>query len=150
MKNIVTTIIIFCFLGCKTEYQDDKMIFSTQNVPNNSPLEFMEHLIPSDKLIHKGIFNPELNEYYYTLSDKDFKQFDVYVIKKIDHNWSNPEIAFFNSKFSEHGMSFDPTGNSIYFSSTRPTGVEGVSKTWHLWKSDRIEDKWQELRPDHP
>ena len=144
MKNIVITIIVFGILGCKTETQDDKMVFSTQNVSNNSPMEFMEHLIPNDKLIHKGVFNPELNEYYYTLSDKEFKQFDVFVIKKIDQKWSNPELAFFNSSFSDHGMNFNPSGTSIYFSSTRPTGYEGVSNTWHIWKSDRIGGKWQE------
>jgi len=144
MKNIVTTIIIFCYLACKTQTQDDKMIFSAQNVPNDSPLEFMEHLIPKDKLIHKGVFSPDLNDYYYTLSDQEFKQFDVYVIRKIENKWSNPELAFFNSENNEHGMSFDPMGTTVYFSSTRPTGYEGVSETWHLWKSDRIGDKWQE------
>lgn len=144
MKNIVITIAVLCFLGCKTKTQDDQMIFNTENIPSESPIEFMEHLIPQDKLIHKGVFNPDLNEYYYTLSDEGFTQFDVYVIKKMDDTWSNPKMAFFNTEFSEHGMSFDPTGNSIYFSSTRPTGHERLSETWQIWKSDRIGDKWKE------
>jgi len=106
------------------------------------PIAFKEEFTPPGTLIHRGVFSPDLNEYYYTISDKQFEQFDVYVVKKVVAKWSAPQKAFFNSKYSEHGMSFSPDGNSLYFSSTRPTNIDGVSATWHIWKSERIGEEW--------
>ena len=120
------------------------MDFLTDKVPSIMPIEFMDYHIPEGMIIHKGIFSPDLSEYYYTLSDREFKQFDVYVIRKIAQKWSDPEPVFFNSNFSEHGMSFSPDGASIYFSSTRPTNIEGIPDTWHIWRSDKIEEQWNE------
>ena len=48
------------------------------------------------------------------------------MIKKVDGIWSSPKEAFFNSDYSEHGMSFSPDGNTMYFSSTRPTNIDSV------------------------
>lgn len=118
--------------------------FLTEVIPGDNPIEFRESFVPDDKLIHKGIFSPDLEEYFYTISDKGFERFDVYVIKKCDGKWSEPEKAFFNSKYSEHGMSFSPDGNTIYFSSTRPTNSKGIPETWHIWRSDKVAGKWSE------
>ncbi len=118
------------------------MIFLTKIIPSETPISFKEDLIPNDQLIHKGIFSPDLKQYYYTISDKGFKQFNVYVISKLKESWSAPQEAFFNSDFNEHGMSFSPDGNSVYFSSTRPTNIDTIPKTWHIWKSDKINGEW--------
>jgi Tol biopolymer transport system component len=120
------------------------MRFLTEKIPFDTPIEFKGNLTPNDKLIHKGIFSPDLEEYYYTLSDTDFEQFDVYMIKKLNGIWSNPQKAFFNSEYSEHGMAFSPDGNSLYFSSTRPTNIKGVLETWHIWKSNKVNGRWSE------
>lgn len=119
------------------------MQFLTEEIPNNIPLEFKQNLVPKNKLIHKGIFSPNLKEYYYTISDNNFEKFEVFVIKNNNGNWSEPKKAFFSSRYNEHGMSFSPDGNSVYFSSTRPTNIEGVSETWHIWKSNRISGEWK-------
>lgn len=110
--------------------------------PGNDPIPFMEELTPANTLIHKGIFSPDLNAYYYTLSDAGFAQFDVYVIRKQGGEWSAPEKAFFNSEFSDHGMSFSPDGSALYFSSTRPTKIDSIPKTWHIWKSTKTDVGW--------
>ena len=120
------------------------MQFLTEEIPNNKPIEFKQHLIPENKLIHKGIFSPDLQEYYYTISDKNFEKFEIFVIEKKHKNWSAPKKAFFNSKYNEHGMSFSPNGNTLYFSSTRPINIDGIVQTWHIWKSDKINGKWTE------
>ena len=132
------------FLCCKNETENTKMQFLTEEIPNNIPIEFKQNLIPQNKLIHKGIFSPNLQEYYYTISDKKFENFEVFVIEKNKENWSDPNKAFFNSKHNEHGMSFSPNGNTLYFSSTRPVNIVGVVPTWHIWKSDKINEKWNE------
>ncbi|WP_432412492.1 hypothetical protein [Rasiella sp. SM2506] len=120
------------------------MQFLNEEIPNNIPLEFKQNIVPKNKIIHKGIFSPDLKEYYYTISDNDFKNFEVFAVKNTNGIWSNPKKAFFSNTYNEHGMSFSPDGTSIYFSSTRPTNVEGVSETWHIWKSDKVNGAWKE------
>lgn len=143
-KLKIILLVTICFLSCKKETENTKMKFSIEKVPNNIPIEFKQNLIPKNKRIHKGIFSPDLKEYYYTISDKDFENFEVYVIKKNSENWSKPEKAFFNSKYNEHGMSFSPSGNTLYFSSTRPVAIDGIHQTWHIWKSDKVDGEWKE------
>jgi Tol biopolymer transport system component len=138
---LLFTIIV---LSCKNENDNTKIQFLTDEIPSNIPFEFKQNIVPENKLIHKGIFSPDLKEYYYTISDKSFEKFEVFVIKKNSGNWSEPKKAFFSSKYDEHGMSFSPDGNSIYFSSTRPTNIEGVFETWHIWKSEKINGEWKE------
>lgn len=143
-KSLITLLLSISFLSCKNETDAIKMKFLTEKVPKNIPIEFKSVLIPNNKLVHKGIFSPDFKEYYYTISDKNFQNFEVYTIKKGKKSWSQPVKAFFNSKYDEHGMSFAPNGNIIYFSSTRPTNIDSVSTTWHIWKSEKINGNWNE------
>lgn len=110
-------------------------------VPVTSP-QHIPLLIPEDQIIHRGIFSPDQNEYYYTLSDKNFENFDIKYIKKVNQKWSVPQNAFINSGFNDHGMSFSPDGKYLYFSSTRPVTQSGKSNTWHIWRSEKINNKW--------
>lgn len=143
MNRLYFILIVICFFSCTSTIESEKERYLTDGIPTDLPIAFKENLTPKDKLIHKGIFSPDFKEYYYTISDKAYKQFNVYVIKKQNGNWSTPEKTFFNSVYSEHGMSFSPDGNSIYFSSTRPTNIVGIPETWHIWKSDKIDGNWQ-------
>lgn len=143
MRKFSTFIfLIAVLLSCKTEIENSKTKFLVDEIPNGIPIDFKQKIIPKNKLIHKGTFSPNLEEYYYTISDKNYEQFNVYVIKKYNGKWSEPNNAFFDSKYNEHGMSFSPDGNSIYFSSTRPVNIDGIPSTWHIWKSDKTNGKW--------
>ncbi len=118
--------------------------YLTELAPTNNPIPYKPELIPNGMLVHRGIFSPDLEEYYYTISDKDFKKFKVKVVKKENGKWSDPKDAFFTSIYNEHGMSFSPDNKYIYFSSTRPVNKEGVLDTWHIWRSKNINGKWTE------
>lgn len=142
MKELALILITLCSIGCKPVDENLKMQFLEKVIPDNTPVAFKQHLSPSGKLIHKGIFSPDLEEYYYTISDTSFEQFDIYLIKKLNDHWTEPEKAFFNSQYSEHGMSFSADGLSVYFSSTRPTNLENTSETWHIWKSENVDGVW--------
>ncbi|MDF1695328.1 MAG: hypothetical protein P1U56_05835 [Saprospiraceae bacterium] len=108
------------------------------------PMDFKPELTPENKIIHRGVFTPSLDAYYYTLSNKDFTQFEVWVIQRVNNAWTSPKKAFFDTKYDEHGMSFSSDGQTIYFASTRPVGIEGVPHTWHIWKSERKDNIWTE------
>jgi len=109
---------------------------------NYEPQPFMPNLLEEDKLIHKGILSPNNETYLYTESLRNFTRFEVKQIQKEGNKWSKPQKAFFNTKYDEHGMSFSSNGNYLYFSSTRPTNIEGIPNTWHLWMSEKINTQW--------
>lgn len=142
MNKFIAIIFLLILFGCSTENERAKLKFLIEEIPHDTPLEFKSEIIPDNKIIHKGIFSPDLEEYYYTISDKNFENFEVLKIYKNKGAWSEPEKAFFNSKYDEHGMSFSPDGNTIYFSSTRPVNIVGIHSTWHIWKSDKINGQW--------
>ncbi|MFD2588745.1 MULTISPECIES: TolB family protein [Croceitalea] len=144
-KALVKFYILFLFLlvgACVPENKNT--LYTLEQSPNHFPIDFKSELVPEGKIIHRGIFSPDLKEYYYTVSDTNFGNFQVYIIHSLNHGWSEPELAFFNSQYNEHGMSFSPDGNTLYFSSTRPIPMEGVSATWHLWKSEKLNGRWSE------
>ena len=114
-------------------------------LPTEGPSILFEHLIPEGKMIHQGVFSIDLQSYYYTISDKEFKQFDVFEIHQFNGKWTEPKPAFFNSAANEHGTSFSPDGNTLFFSSTRSTGIEGIAETWHIWMSIKSKNgTWSE------
>ncbi len=141
MKKLIV-ILLVTLHSCKKN--SESLVFLAEVIPNNMPIVFKEELIQENKIIHRGVFSPDLEHYYYTISDTSFQNFDVFRISKINGAWSNPKKAFFNSDYNDHGMSFSPNGNTFYFSSTRPTEIKGVSATWHIWKSVKINGKWSE------
>ena len=110
--------------------------------PGEDPIPFEESIIPSGKLIHSGILSPDLQQYYFTLSDKDSQHFDVMVCERKKLGWSEPTQAFFNTEYNEHGTAFSPDGSYIYFSSTRPVGIAEIANTWRIWRSKKFDEKW--------
>ncbi len=138
--TLISTLIVLLILGCKNE--NNKKIFLVDDIPDYRPIDFKKELVPNDKIIHRGIFSPRMDEYYFTISDKDYTNFDVLVIKKKKGKWTEPQEAFFNSEYNEHGMSFSPDGKVLYFSSTRPSTIDKVPETWHIWKSEQLNGTW--------
>ncbi|MFY7670409.1 hypothetical protein ACOSP6_04925 [Tenacibaculum sp. MEBiC06402] len=139
-KIIVITALIF--IGCKTKTRNH--LYNIEELPGKIPNEFKNEIVPNGMIIHKGVFSPDFEEYYYTLSDEKFQNFDVFAIKFFNGKWSQPEEAFFNTEYNEHGMSFSPDGKKVYFSSTRPVTSNGISNTWHIWMSEKINGQWSE------
>lgn len=136
-------LLVVCLPGCGQKGAGD--LPGSRGARGKAPgtVDFVNMTIPTDKLIHKGVFGPDMRAYYYTVSDTAYHHFDVYQIEKLDRGWSVAQPAFFNSDYNEHGMSFSPDGKHLYFSSTRPTQQEGVVDTWHLWRSELVDGTWQ-------
>ncbi|MEM8508455.1 MAG: hypothetical protein AAF717_11525 [Bacteroidota bacterium] len=138
----ITVVCAISFLNCKNQNEEAKRQFLTEKIPDSVPIVFNNAILPDNTIIHKGIFSPDLKTYYYTVSDKDFTNFDIYYIRKLEREWSAPSTAFFNSVYDDHGMSFAPDGNTVYFSSTRPVPIRSMPQTWHIWKSDKVSGAW--------
>ncbi len=143
MNKLTLIIALLALISCN-EGGNKMNEYLTDKTPENIPMKFKPELTSDSLLIHSGIFSPDMNEYYYTLSDKKFSRFDVKVIKKENGKWSEPKYAFFNTKYFEHGTSFSPNGKFVYFSSTRPTGTDSIPETWHIWRCQKVKGEWSE------
>lgn len=123
----------FLIIGCRPDAK-------TQIEPEG----FLAELIPKNQLAHGGVLSPNGRQFYITLSDTLFQNFEVMVSQKKNDQWQPPESAFFNSEFDEHGVSFSPNENQLYFSSTRPTGIDSIPQTWHIWRCTKTSGIWSE------
>lgn len=147
MKFISSLILlsIFLFLGCSENNSRYKQQLGVSKLPKEHPIVFKQELTPEGKLIHRGILSPDLENYYFTISDTTFQNFDIYVSQlDTENSQSKSEKVFFNSEYDDHGMSFSPDGKTLFFSSTRPVENYSVAATWHIWKSENKNGKWTE------
>ncbi|WP_235297108.1 TolB family protein [Portibacter marinus] len=140
-------IALILLIQCSYETSNYRSLLGVNSLPNEEPIPFKSELVPKGKLIHRGIVTPELDAYYFTLSSRDFSHFDIYFIERVESKWSEPQKASFNSDYNDHGMSFSPDGNTIYFSSTRPVENTNVEQTWHLWKTEKQNGTW--IKPSY-
>lgn len=129
-------------VSCSGQQTGTSKVTMAENSSQSSPKAFLPELTPEGLIIHGGSFSPDLKQYYFTLSDSLYSRFDVKMIEQEGDAWAKAKTAFFNSDFSEHGAKFSPDGKALYFSSTRPTGIEGITDTWHLWVTKRLENGW--------
>lgn len=134
--------IALALISCNEEVSLNEYL--TETTPRNVPQLYKPELIPEGKLVHSGIFSPDFKEYYFTVSDRQFQRFDVRVVRKENGKWSRSREAFFNTGNNEHGTSFSPDGRYVYFSSTRPIDLPGISDTWHIWRSEKVDGQWSE------
>ncbi len=52
----------------------------------------------------------------------------------VDGNWTKPEIAPFSGKYSDADPYFSPSGESVYFISTRPIAIETTKADFDIWR----------------
>lgn len=141
MKLLRIVSILVLIVGCTSTTKHEQSVLS-DSIQNAGSIPFNPQLAPDDLIIHRGILSNDLSEYYFTVSDTTFTNFEILVSKKIGDKWIEPEKAFFNSIYDDHGMSFSPDGNSLVFSSTRPVEGGDVPATWHLWKCEKTKSGW--------
>ena len=118
--------------------------YLTNDIPVGAPKTYIPIEPLSGSITHQGIFSPDYETYYFTVSDPTFTKFTVKEITKQGNEWSKPKNTFFNSDFNEHGLSFSQDGNTLFFSSTRPLPDADTASTWHLWQTQRVGGHWGE------
>jgi len=148
IAQFISLAILMSIIGCNTtmKVNTEQEKYLGESPPIDMPELFKPELIPDKQLAHAGVFTPDMNEYYYTLSDVSFSQFTVMYIRRGDDQWTSPKEAFFNSSYLEHGVHFTEDGQWVYFSSTRPIGKDINSSTWNIWRSKRLKNGWSEAK----
>jgi len=141
-------LLLTAVIGCNAtmKMNTEQKQYLGERPPNNAPVLFKPALIPDKQLAHAGIFTPDMNEYYYTLSNASFSQFTVMYIRRSGDQWTEPKEAFFNSSYLEHGVHFTEDGQWVYFSSTRPIEQENSANNWHIWRSKKEKNGWSKAQ----
>jgi Tol biopolymer transport system component len=86
--------------------------------------------------------SPDGSEMFYTISTpKSTFQTIVFSKRSAKGEWSAPEIASFAGEYSDLEPAFSADGNTIYFSSNRPTTGTGT-KDFDMWKVTRVGNGW--------
>jgi hypothetical protein len=68
----------------------------------------------------------------------------LWVTKRIDGKWAEPEVAPFSGQYEDGGFVFSKDENRIYFDSDRPLDNKGEQKDTDIWVVDRDKNVWGE------
>ncbi len=91
-------------------------------------------------------FSPDGNLLTFTRFGPDVPHRDrrIYMSRKKNGKWTEPELAPFSGDFFDRGSSFSPDGNTIFFGSNRP-GQRGFDYDMDIWFSSKLFDgTWSE------
>ena len=133
--------ILFHTYSCQDRAKSNLSLFSDQ-MPTDKALVFGQDVISTDNFEFAITFNPEMTELYFTRR-KPGEDNEIYTMKLIDGSWSDPEPAFFST---DKGWDFEPhinpTGDLLYFGSTRPLPDSIESSGMYQWYSKSTENGW--------
>lgn len=148
MKKILVFIIFtFLILSCQ-ESEKSNLTLLSDEIPTDIPLVFGKGVISIEGAMDFAItFSPAMDEIYYTRR-KPGGTNNILTSKLVDGSWTTPQLAFFSSngtwEFEPH---INPTGDRLYFGSTRPINDTLKSPGLIQWYSERRNSGWSEPLP---
>lgn len=82
------------------------------------------------------------NEIYFRIWGKPHAI--IWVIRRVDGRWIEPEIAPFSGQHEDGGFVFSKDENRIFFDSDRPLDNKGEQKDTDIWIVEREKNVWGE------
>ncbi|MCP4149025.1 MAG: hypothetical protein GY757_14855 [bacterium] len=112
-----------------------------QKAPGTEPELFAPGIISlKDRKELNSVFSPKGDEFYFSVADKTGKAHIMYS-KIVDGVWTKPEILYFSKTDGYVDMAFSPSGNRLYYCSTRPAPWNDSPKI-NIWYTDRQKNGW--------
>lgn len=117
-----------------------------QNPPGIKPLLFAPNIVSTKDYNDRDLtISPDGNQLFFsrtkTGNDDDYN-YDIMYSELINGIWSDPQIAWFSSKYGEVEAFFTPDGKELYFNSNRPASGEGKSEHWETWVMEKQGSSW--------
>jgi Tol biopolymer transport system component len=116
--------------------------FYNQPLPADTPVIFAAGLI-SDEFGNRDMaISPLGDELFYTLQFQSGRGFSTIMhCKKINGEWTKPEVASFCGQYNDMEPAFSPDGSKLYFVSSRP--VKGAAnKDYDIWYVTKTSGMW--------
>ena len=149
MRKIVFFIFV-CAISSFAQLHDDiqlKGYYFNQNPPGDTPELFADNILTKSCALHTSpVFNPELNEIYWSPLAKDGcdeKIDEILFMQLIDGVWTEPEVVPFSSTFFDSNDPFmSPDGKRLYFTTHRPTGFLSFDTDEKVMYVEKDEEGW--------
>jgi Tol biopolymer transport system component len=116
--------------------------YFNQSLPGNAPEIFAAGII-SDEFGNRDMaISPLGDELFYTMQFQSGRGFSAIMhSKKINGQWTQPEVATFCGHYNDLEPAFSPDGSKLYFVSSRP--VNGVAnKDYDIWYVTKTNGEW--------
>ncbi len=139
-------LVLLIFNNCTR--QDDFTVlkgpYLGQKPPGLIPEIFAPGVISTGNSEFKAVFSPDGSEIYYQLWGAPFPV--ILTMKEENDRWTKPKVAAFSGQIIE-GFSISPDGKKMFISSQRPLDGKGEPGDVYVWKSEKNEKEWGEIKP---
>lgn len=125
--------------------------------PGSTPKPFLAELIRTNQAEIALAVSPRNDEFLFTRAffDESGIHFSLHVSILVDGLWTAPQPVPFASELGEAEAFYDPSGDRLFFFSSRPRpGTEDPPRAMNLWFVEREREAWGEPvfigKPDAP
>lgn len=123
--------------------QDLKLSTLGKELPGKEPKIFSPGFICIENRIEgRGSFSPDGNQFYYTVSDLNFRNQKIFYSVYKDNIWSEPDTAKFSQKYANWEPFFSSDGQKLFFTSNR--NPDTLSNHKDFYYVTRVGDGWSE------
>jgi len=112
------------------------------NPPGNTPELFAPDIIPTDGIQHCfPTFSPDGKEVFWmtVIFENEKPRGEIWYMIEDNGVWTAPAVAPFSGTYNDHNPVFSCDSKLLYFTSTRPGGVENCKSIWYV---SRTESGW--------
>jgi Tol biopolymer transport system component len=135
-------IIFLLIIGNKTIAQ---VTYPDAVLPNDTPRLFARGLLTDGLGNRDFTISPKGDEIFYTLQQPRFITSAILHLVKNNRKWGKPEVASFSGRYKDLEAAFSPDGQTVYFSSDRPTTDNPQKKDFDIWRVKRsLNGTWAE------
>ncbi len=113
--------------------------------PTITPTIFAPNIISLENYSEASItFNPDMSELFFQRKISIDGSYNIYTIKLIDEEWSEPELATFSTSIEhlELHPRLNQNGDRLYFGSRRPLKDSTESTGFHQWYVEKNNGIW--------
>ncbi len=113
-----------------------------QQEPGTNVSVFAQGIISGNPLHGTPVFSPDMSELYWPQAEPDFSNTNIYVSKKINDQWTVPEVTSFSGAYHDDNSVFSPDGQKIFFNSMRIHNGSSKERIWYVTR--QVDGTWSE------
>ncbi|WDF75922.1 hypothetical protein PQ469_18700 [Mucilaginibacter sp. KACC 22773] len=127
----LTFLVILLIMGNKTVAQVN---YPDAILPTDTPVFFAKGLLTDGLSNRDFAISPNGDEIFYTLQQPRFVTSTILHLIKKNGKWGKPQVAQFSGRYKDLEAAFSPDGQTVYFSSNRPTANNPTKKDFDIWR----------------
>ena len=134
--------LLLMLFSCRLTAQQNVNAFFNQPLPVDTPVIFAAGTISDEYGNRDMAISPVGDELFYTLQFQSGRGFSTIMhCRKINGEWTKPEVAIFCGKYNDMEPAFSPDGTKLYFASSRPISGD-ANKDYDIWYVTKTNETW--------